>query len=36
MILGKAIAAIISAIRESVNPPLGRARGIDFTDEFDE
>jgi hypothetical protein len=32
----KAIAAIMSAIRELMNPPIRRSRGIDFTAKFDE
>jgi hypothetical protein len=32
----KAIAAIMSAIRELMNPPIRRARGIGFTAKFDE
>ena len=32
----KAIAAIMSAIRELMNPPIGRTRGIGFTAKFDE
>ena len=32
----KAIAAITSAIRELMNPPIGRTRGIGFTAKFDE
>jgi hypothetical protein len=32
----KAIAAIMSAIRELMNPPIRRTRGIGFTAKFDE
>jgi hypothetical protein len=32
----KAVAAIISAIRELMNPPIRRTRGIGFTAKFDE
>jgi GrpB-like predicted nucleotidyltransferase (UPF0157 family) len=32
----EAIAAIMSAIRELMNPPIGRTRGIGFTAKFDE
>jgi hypothetical protein len=32
----KAIAAIMSAIRELTNPPIRRSRGIGFTAKFDE
>jgi len=32
----KAIAAILSAIRELMNPPIRRTRGIGLTAKFDE